>query len=163
MKMFVFNTKRILASICLIILLLNLTACLMTEDKVLASLGKYEQKEYFTSGEFQDYTNYAKYRYSSAELEGNMYLKKIDENDLDTINTYLDDFENWIRLDKEADATSEIVVNYDFNRAIIDTEDYFYIDSEEVTWDDGTTSVTSFDIYFFDTKDKILYYFHNNI
>ncbi len=163
MKMLAFNAKRILISICLIVFLLNLTACLMPEDKVLASLGKYEQKEYFTSGGFQDYTDYAKYRYSSAEVEENKYLKKINENDLDTINTYLDDFESWIRVVKEADASSEVVVNYDFERAIVDTEDYFYIDSEEVTWDDGTTSVTSFDIYFFDTKNQVLYYFHNNI
>lgn len=159
MNTFVFNTKKILVSIFLIIIL-NLTGCLMSEDKVLASLGKYEQKKNFISGGFQDYTSYAKYRYSSFNLEKNKYLKKIDENDLDTIDAYLADFENWI---KEEDTSSEIVVNYDFNRAIIDTNDYFYIDSNEVTLDDGITLVTSFDIYFFDTKDQILYYFHNNI
>lgn len=141
-----FKAKRIVVSVCLIIFILSITACLAPEDKVLASLGKYEKEEYFSSGGFQDFTDYAKYQYSSAAVEGNRYLKKINETALDTINMYLDDFENWIRLDEEADASSEVVVNYDFDRAIIDSEDYFYIDSEETVWDDGTTSVTSFDI-----------------
>lgn len=161
MKMLTFNT--IIAAVCLIVFALALTSCSILEDNVLASLGKYEQWEYFTSGGVQDYTDYAKYRYSFAELDGNKYLKKINENDLDTIDMYLDDFEEWIEAVKQADASSEVVVNYDFNRAIIDTEDYFYIDPEEVTWDDGTTSVTSFNIYFFDTNTQVLYYFHNNI
>lgn len=162
MKILTFKAVRISVSVCLIILS-ALTSCAIPKDKVLASLGKYEQKEYFTSGGFQDYTDYAKYRYSSAKLEGNKYLKKINESALDTINTYLDDFENRISSDKEADAASEIVVNYDFDRAIIDTEDYFYIDSEEAELNDGTALVTSFDIYFFDIKSRVLYYFHSNI
>ncbi len=163
MKLLAFHSKRTLAAVCLIIFSLTLTACVMPEDEVLASLGNYEQKEFFTSGGFQDFTDYAKYRYSSAAPEGNKYLKKINENDLDTINTFLDDFERWIEAVKTADASSEVVVNYDFDRAVIDTEDYFYIDFKETAWSDGTTSVTSFDIYFFDTENLVLYYFHNNI
>lgn len=98
MKRFAFNAKSILTSICLVIFLFTLTSCLMQEDKVLASLEKYEKEEYFTSGGFQDYTDYAKYRCSY-----------------------------------------------------------------EVTLEDGTSSITSFSIYFFDTKSQVLYYFHNNV
>lgn len=163
MKMFTINVKRIIAAVCLIVFALAFTSCSVPEDKVLSSLGKYEKEEYFSSGGFQDFTDYAKYWYSSAKVEGNKFFKKINETNLDTIDTYLDDFEQWIEAVKQADASSEVVVNYDFDRGIVDTEDYFYIDSEEITWDDGTTSFASYDVYYFDINTQVLYYFHNNI
>ena len=44
-----------------------------------------------------------------------------------------------------------------------DTEDYFYIYSEEHTWSDGHTSLVRYNIYLFDTQTQVLYYFHHNI
>ena len=143
--------------------MLALAACSLPKDKVAASLGRYESRVFFTSGGFQDYTDYAKYSYSHAKIEGNKYLTKIREADLTQINRHLDDFEGWIETIKDSEPSSEVVVNYDFDREIIDTEDYFYIDSEEHTWSDGHTAIVRYNIYLFDTQTQVLYFFHNNI
>lgn len=163
MKKFLSNIKKLIAVFCLFIFVLPFASCASPEDNVVASLGEYKNREFFTSGGFQDYTDYAKYSYTSAEIIENKYLKKIQESDFTAISTHLDDFEEWIEAIKNSDASNEVVVNYDFDREIIDTEDYFYIDSEEHAWSDGHTSLMRYNIYFFDTQTQVLFYFHNNI
>ena len=155
--------KKIVVVFVCVVFLLAITSCAAPEDKVVASLGEYEKKEFFTSGGFQDYTDYAKYYFNSANATENQYLNKIQDADFAIINTHLDDFEGWIETIKNSEPSSEVVVNYDFDREIIDTEDYFYIDSEEHTWRDGHTSLVKYNIYLFDTQTQVLYYFHNNI
>ena len=155
--------KQIAVVLVCVVLLLSISSCGVPEDKVLVSLGKYEENEFFTSGGFQDYTDYAKYFFTSANVVDNKYLNKVQETDFTTINTHLDDFEGWIETIKASEPSSEVVVNYDFDREIIDTEDYFYIDSEEHTWSDGHTSLVRYNIYLFDSQTQVLYYFHNNI
>jgi hypothetical protein len=147
----------------LIILILTLCSCIASKDKVLNSLGEYTSHEFFTKGLFQDYTDYTKYYYDSVDFTANEYFSKIGQSDIDVLNEHLDDFESWIETYREGDATREIVVNYDFDRSLIDSEDYLYIDSEKHTWDDGYTSLVNYDVYFFDTQTNTLYYFHNNI
>ena len=155
--------KQIVVVLVCVIFLLSITSCAAPEDNVIASLGEYEKKEFFTSGGFQDYTDYAKYYFTSANAAENKYLNKIQETDFAIINTHLDDFEGWIEIIKDSEPSSEVVVNYDFDREIIDTEDYFYIDSEEHTWSDGHTALVRYNIYLFDAQTQVLYYFHNNI
>ena len=155
--------KQIVVVLVCFLFLLSITSCAVPEDKVIASLGEYEKKEFFTSGGFQDYTDYAKYYFNSANATENQYLNKIQDADFAIINTHLDDFEGWIETIKDSEPSSEVVVNYDFDREIIDTEDYFYIDSEEHTRSDGHTSLVKYNIYLFDTQTQVLYYFHNNI
>ena len=155
--------KQIAVVLVCVVFLLSIRSCAVPEDKVIASLGKYEKYEYFTSGGFQDYTDYAKYFFSSASVVENKYLNKIQETDYAIINTHLDDFEGWIETIKDIEPSSEVIVNYDFDREIIDVEDYFYIDSEELTWSDGYTSLVRYNVYLFDTQTQVLYYFHNNI
>ena len=155
--------KQIAAVLACVVLLLSISSCAVPEDKVITSLGEYEKKEFFTSGGVQDYTDYAKYFFISDNVVDNKYLNKIQEADFDIINTYLDDFEGWIETIKNSEPASEVVVNYDFDREIIDTEDYFYIDSEKHTWSDGHTSLVMYNIYLFDSQTQVLYYFHNNI
>ena len=163
MNMFSTNIKKVIAVVCLFILVLSLASCATPEDKVIASLGEYKNREFFTSGGFQDYTDHAKYYYDSANIAENSYLRKIQETDLAAINTHLDDFEGWIEAIRNSDPSSEVVLNYDFDRSIVDTEDHFYIDSETHTWSDGDTSLVRYDIYFFDSQTQVLYYFHNNM
>ena len=155
--------KKIAVVLVCVALLLSISSCAVPEDKVIVSLGEYEKNEFFTSGGFQDYTDYAKYYFTSANVVENKYLNKVQETDFAIINTHLDDFEGWIKTIKNSKPSSEVVVNYDFDRKIIDTEDYFYIESEEHTWPDGHTSLVNYNIYFFDTQTQVLYYFHNNI
>ena len=155
--------KQIVVVLVCVIFLLSITSCTVPEDKVIASLGEYEKKEFFTSGGFQDYTDYAKYYFNSANAKENQYLNKIQDADFAIINTHLDDFEGWIETIKDSESSNEVVVNYDFDREIIDTEDDFYIDSEEHTWSDGHATLVRYNIYLFDTQTQVLYYFHNNI
>jgi hypothetical protein len=156
--------KRIFA-IALSVFLIGilLASCAMLEDPIVASLGDYETHVYFTSGGFQDFTDYAKYYYRSAEVTENLWLEKIQETDLPVINKHLDDFEGWIETIGRSEPDSEVILKYDFDRSVIDAEDYFYIDSEERTWEDGQTTLVNYDVYFFDIQTQILYFFHNNI
>ena len=147
----------------LIILISTLSSCIAPEDKVLNSLGECRSCEFYTCGGFQDYTDYAKYYYDSVDFTDNEYFSKIGQADINILNEHLDDFESCIEAHGYNDASSEIVVNYDFDRSLIDSEDYLYIDSEKHTWDDGYTSLVNYDVYFFDTQTNTLYYFHNNI
>ena len=140
-----------------------LSSCIAPEDKVLNSLGEYRSCEFYTCGGFQDYTDYAKYYYDSVDFTDNEYFSIIEQSDIDALNEHLDNFESCIEAHGYNDASSEIVVNYDFDRSLIDSEDYLYIDSEKHTWDDGYTSLVNYDVYFFDTQTNTLYYFHNNI
>ena len=142
-------------------LALILSACVPV-DKALDSLGEYKSCEFYTEGEFQDYTDYAKYYYDSVDFSNNEYFTKIEQSDIDVLNEHLDDFESWIETYREGDASRDIVVNYDFDRSFIDSADYLYINSEKHTWDDGYTSLVNYDVYFFDTQTNTLYYFHNN-
>ena len=146
-----------------LILVISLSACTAPENKVLNSLGEYKSHEFYTEGVFQDFTDYAKYYYAQVDFDDNEYFYKIGQADIDVLNEHLDDFESWIKTYREGDASREIVVNYDFDRSLIDCEDYLYIESEKHTWDDGYTSLVNYDVYFFDTQTNTLYYFHNNI
>lgn len=163
MKMFSLGMKRIISAVCVCLFALSCGSCAVLEDKVAASLGEYENRVFFTSGGFQDYTDYAKYYYTSANAAENKYLKKIKASDLERICSHLDDFEGWIETIGKGEASSEVVVNYDFDRGVIDLEDYFYIESEAHTWRNGYTAIVNYDVYLFDTQTQILYYFHNNI
>ena len=146
----------------LIILISTLSSCAAPENKALNSLGEYKSHEFYTEGAFQDFTDYAKYYYDHVDFADNEYFCKIGQVDIDVLNEHLDDFESWIKTYREGDASREIVVNYDFDRSLIDCEDYLYIDSEKHT-DDDCTVFLYYHIYFFDTQTNILYYFHNNI
>ena len=68
--------KQIVGVLVCVVLLLSMTSCAVFEDKVIASLGKYEKEEFFASGGFQDYTDYAKYYYASVDIENNKYFEK---------------------------------------------------------------------------------------
>lgn len=149
-----------LIAVCLFTLL---AACVIPKNKVLASLGEYRDHEFYTCGGFQDYTDYAKYYYDSVDFTDNEYFSIIEQSNMDALNEHLDNFESCIEAHGYSDASSEIVVNYDFDRSLIDSEDYLYIDSEKHTRDDGYTLLVNYDVYFFDTQTNTLYYFHNNI
>ena len=156
--------KKAFALIVVVLILgIVLSSCIAPENKVLNSLGEYKSHEFYTEGAFQDFTDYAKYYYDHVDFADNEYFCKIGQVDIDVLNEHLDDFESWIKTYREGDASREIVVNYDFDRSLIDCEDYLYIDSEKHTWDDGYTSLVNYDVYFFDNQTNTLYYFHNNI
>ena len=144
------------AATVLVILGIFITATL-PEDPVIASLPEYESKEFYSSGGFQDYTDYGKYAYSLSgeELTDNPYLQPVREEDLPVISGYLDNFENWVEICTEFPSEK-----YDFDRSLVAPGGYFcirnhYEEPDRIYWD--------YDLYYFDPAGGILYFFHNNI
>ena len=127
------------------------------------SIGKYTRHEWYTSGVFQDYTNYGKFYYDTVDFAQNRYFQKITSSDMITLQEHLDDYEGWIELCRKDDASDEVAVHYDFDRSLIDCEDYLYLESELRTRSDGSTFLVNYNIHFFDTQSNTLYYFHSNI
>ncbi len=153
--------KKIISVSLVLILLFTVTGCFIKtrQDEVLSTLGKYDSKESYTYGGFQDYTDFAKYTYSSVDFAQNQYFSPVSESDIESICAYLDDYERWIECHRRNSPEEELVVNYAFNRSIIDNADYFYIYSDP----DYQSKYGNYDVYIFDTQTNTLYYFHNNI
>jgi len=153
--------KKIIALIVVIsALMLVLSACTAPEDEVLNSLGEYKSCEFYNKTVFADFTDYAKYYFDSVDFTDNKYFTKIKQSDLDNLNAHLDDFEEWIKLYRENEGAIEIVVHYDFDRAVIDCDDYLYIYSEQGDpWEDGNIVFYYYDVCFYDTQTNTLYRF----
>ena len=151
----------------MIVLILNilpialLSACGTADEAVLHSLGEYEDYILYSEENFQDRTYYGNYFYTSVNLVRNEYFKRIQESDLAEIDLYLDDFEKWVDVHRRNNPTSEIGLNYNFCRELIDVEDYFFI--YDVKIDEEMQILQSYDIYFLDFQSLTLYYFHSNV
>ena len=67
---------------------------IIPKDVILESLPKYSEKEYYSSGGFQDTTDYAKYTYliSEENLQNNEYLLPVESTDVPQIIAYIEDF-----------------------------------------------------------------------
>lgn len=154
--------RKFVAVVCLLCVTLLLESCEATQDKIANSLGKYDRYEFYTHNGFQDFTDYGKYYYTSANVEKNNNFSLVTAEDREWVFAYLDDYEQWIETYREDDPKEELVVNYDFDRTIIDGLDYFYID-DKADEDDTYGRFNSYNIFFFDTQTSVLYYFHNNI
>ncbi len=144
----------------MILILFSTVGCILEtrQDPVLDSLGKYDTKQFWTHGGFQDYTDFGIYTYSSVSLVDNPYFSLVTEEDRETLEGFLDDFENWIEVFRDGDPRDELVLHYAFDRSIIDSEDYFYIYAEY-----GWVTYNCYDVWILDTQSNRLYYFHNNI
>ena len=149
--------------IMLLILVCIFSACILTDSPALVSLGGYQKREYYESEGFQDFTAYAKYYYENVDFSDNHVYSKVTSADIAEINNILNDFDQWVDMYKENDHSKDLVNNYDFDRSVIDTEDYLYIESDTFNYEDGTTGYYKYNLYFYDVETNILYYFHNNI
>ena len=128
------------------------------ENPVITSLPQADTSDCYYSDGFQDYTDYCKYYYAKQEnvleeVKNNPYFKPVTPDDITELNSYFDNFEGWLEYVEYQD-------KYDFQRNDIDTEDYFYIENDEISekhkyWD--------YDVYFFDVQTKTLFFIHNNI
>ena len=130
---------------------------LAPKDPVLDALPRCKSKEFYTSGGFQDYTDYAKYTYrlSEAQLQETGVLRPVTEDDIPDILAYVENFEEWVRACEDFPKD-----DYDFDKSRIGVGDYFFIlnqfeESEKAFW--------NYNLYYFDVDAGMLYYFHNNI
>ena len=129
-----------------------------TTDEVAASLGRCSSRVFYSSGGFQDFTDYAKYSFLDPHPEENPYLSKMTYKDIEKFNQYLNDFENWVQVIGRNNSQNELVLNYDFDRSVISHNDYLYIYNPY-----ANNTFDNYNIYFFDQETSTLYYFHNNI
>ena len=150
-------------TICVIGLLFFLSSlfvlfeAIIPKDVILESLPKYSEKEYYSSGGFQDTTDYAKYTYliSGEDLQNNEYLLPVESTDLPQIIAYIEDFEEWVSVSQEFPSDS-----YDFDKAFVSVGDYFYVSNR---YQEPEKAFWNYDLYYFDLESLTLYYFHSNI
>lgn len=129
----------------------------------LVSLPDYESKEFYTSGGFQDFTDYAKYNYDNItlqDLESSKYFTITTADDVEEILVYIDDFEGWVEV-----CGGELKENYDFDKTNVTERDFFYIETKDgQPIGQGTYGkFDNYSVYYFNVDAQILYYFHNNI
>ena len=128
------------------------------EDEVIASLGAYESEEYYSSGGFQDFTDYAKYTYDSVDFSDNEYFKIMWYDRKKALIEHIVNFESWVEEIEGFEPENDVVVGYDFDISMITMDDYVYI------YDDpDCVYLWCYDVYFFDMETMTLYYFHNNL
>ena len=158
--------KRLFKAIAAIILSLVAAALVMVlvmavifrpKDSVLDSLPKYEKKEFYSSGGFQDFTDYAKYTYriTELELEECESLHPVTEEDIPDILEYVEFFENVIEGSRDFPAES-----YDFDKSKISAGDCFFIYNR---YEEPEKAFWFFKLYYFDLDTGTLYYFRFNI
>jgi len=143
--------------------LINRISSINYVNPVMASLPKCDSSECYYSDGFQDYTDYCKYYYDEQdnildEVKNSQYFKIITSDDITEINNCFDNFEGWLKYVDYKD-------KYDFQRDIIDTEDYFYIENNETSekYAGYSDKYSAYNVYFFDVQTKTLYFIHNNI
>ena len=127
------------------------------QEEIIASIGEYECIGYYSNGGFQDYTDYAVYDYNEPDIENAERFERVNETA--ELNEYLNNFEKWVSACAE---DSDLKMNYNFDRSIIDKNDYFCI-RDKASEDSSYTAFNDYDIYVFDSQTEQLYYFHNNI
>ena len=150
--------KRFCLVITLVIFVFVTTGC--SQSKMVGIPDGYiDKEEYYDKDGFQDYTDYAKYMYDSKDvIINNKEYKKIEQDDIQNIIGYFEDFSGWM---KAADRLSE----FDFDINNINEGDYVKIETKEgqkiANGKYGKYDNNS--VYFFDIETLNMYYIHNNI
>lgn len=92
------------------------------------------------------------------EVKNSQYFKIVTPDDIMEINSYFDNFEGWLEY-------VEYSEKCDFQKNIIDTQDYFYIENNETSkkYEGYLDKYSAYNVYFFDVQIKTLYFIHNNI
>jgi hypothetical protein len=149
---------RFIASVLLLTLLLGMCAG-MEAPPFGVPEGYMDKEEHFDKNGFQDYTDYCKYYYDSAEaFESNAFYEPVTDDDIENIRSYFMNFRFWMM-------GSDRLNEYDFNSFCITSGDYVRIITKEGQ-PIGDTRYGKFDnytVYFFDTDTCTLYYIHGNI
>lgn len=124
-------------------------------DLLVTAMGEFTSEEHYRYGWWQDGATYSKYTYNSADLN-NEYLSPIAESDIEKIKLNISEFEFWVSSSGEDEKDKTLYENYDFDVSIIDTNDYWFIEYDEVDEKD-------FDLFIFDAETNVLYRFTYSI
>ena len=138
--------------------LILLTGCSQAEIVGIPK-GYIEKYEFYDTEGFQDYTDYAKYIYKDENkvIKSDGY-KEITIDDVENIKGYFDNFKGWMEAASRLD-------EYDFDGSIINEGDYVRIVTKEgqPIGNSYYKKYDNYNVYFFDTETKTLYYIHSNI
>lgn len=144
----------------LLFLALSLCPACAREDGVLNTLPPWDSRELYSSGGFQDCTDYGVYHYSGltpSDFAQNPCFETMTDKDCAELLLYMENFAGWAAL---APADSSLALGFDFNAAVVTPGDLVYIISKHP---DIARRFDSYTIYFFDMETQTLYYFHSNI
>lgn len=163
MKKFCLILLAIILGICLLVSMMFFGFLYSHQKSVISSLPDYESREFYTSGGFQDYTDYAKYFYDSItaqDLESSERFTVTTDENVEEILLHIDDFERAVAVTAE-----ELKENYDFDRSIVTEGDYFCIETKfgEPIGQGFYEKFHNYSVYYFDIDAQIMYYFHHNI
>lgn len=146
--------KRLVMLVTFFFLVVFMAGCFSPADSVGIPKGYIEKEEYYDKDGFQDYTDYAKYIYSSKDIIVNddKYFE-IKEEDISNIKGYFQNFSELMEANKRLD------------EKIINEGDYARIETKEgeKIGDSKYQKYDNYSIYFFDMETLTLYYIHYNI
>ena len=156
-KLFHFLFVLVIVLCVTVLTLIGLVIFLAPKDPVLGALPRWESKEYYTCGGFQDSTDYAKYTYriGKDQLEETGVLHPVKEDNIPDILAYVENFEKWVRTCDDFPKD-----DYDFDKSRIGVGDYFFILNQ---FGESGKAFWNYNLYYFDVDAGILYYFHNTI
>lgn len=126
---------------------------------ILDSIGNWTSGERYTFYLFQDGAVHRKFYYETPSFKDNPYFQTVTQKGMKTALRFLDDFEGgWIR--PLENATTEdgraFYENYTYDRASLDKDDYYYIETRDLE-----NPLGNYDLYIFDTQQNTLYFFHS--
>lgn len=156
------DIKKLVLFLLTISLLLGLCGC-SYQDWVAGSLPKYNSKVFYTSGGWQDYTDYAKYYYDSVtakDIEASIYFTEATAEDVEEILLHIENFEARVEA-----IGGELKDNYDFDKTVVSEGDFFYIKTKygEPIGEGTYGKFDDYTVFYFDVDAQILYYFYSNI
>ncbi len=160
--------KKAFTVVLIFTLLISFSACsrmfevLKTDAppmQVAKSLGQVTSESFYTSGGWQDFTDFAIYTYDTIDLEENEYFQSAEEWDMEEILGYIENFEGWLETHAVGNPDAEVVVNYSFDKSQITKDWYVYLFHNE----NYAGQYEHYDFYLLDPAKNTLYYFHNNI
>ena len=154
-------TILIIILITVFIIFIFASLFLRSFDAKMQGMPKYDKSMCYYSDGFQDYTDYCKYFYneiSIKEFEKHSGFKRVTEQDVENIKSYFENFSNWV-------VHTEYYNNYDFDRSNIKINDCYYIKDKEgqPIGKSAYKKYDSYDVYYVDMENYILYFIHNNI
>ena len=142
----------------ILLLIIFLSADTSTVFKPIPA-GYIAKEEHFDPDGFQDYTDYCKYRYDSAEaFRRDARYHEITQDEIENVIGYFEDFEEWMRMENRLD-------EYDFDLSYISAGDFLLLDTKEGSEEffGDYAKYVDYTVYLFDTDTLTLYYIHNNI
>lgn len=116
-----------------------------------------DSKSAYSSGGFQDYTDYSEYHFNDRTIEkfkDSKWYTQVTDEDVDYIKSYFENFERWLDHCWYAD-------NYSFDKdEQINAGDYFRIYNR---YDAEEKKYYNYDVYYVDLETNTVYFIHNNI